>query len=1306
MPPDEIPTMTEDEYNQLLQQEDNSSAFDSIPTVTEDEYNALASQPEDYTTTLARDTSWADSIPEQDNWYTPLKTLGWKSAASIADSVGGLSQALGDQLGADAISDFGRRRREESAIARAYADAISGYNDGDLGQRVTDVIGGALPVAASLPLGGSAALASMGLQAAGSKYGALRDIEDPATGEPQIDPTTALTDAALSGGFTAATGAIPLGFLGKSTGPLLSRYLQDTAKFGAANVPISAVQTAGDAMIDDAVAGLGTDLPTLEERVARAAGDSLITAPLFGAMGAYSSRPGAGVDAEALGARLKEKFLSQPQKFDGDSFEPPKPPEPLRELPEQTQANPERPPEPPDALPLPEANPVVSVTKPIKAPNSETSSFPDPVKDAEPEVVIEVQTNRAQERVPSEPLENAPTPWRILRDMAEELAPQLKVSELDPTQKWFQGQVYGKDVPLVSSSLAWLRRTSMPRTISKKFPEASRLYEGGRREVEGEAMVSQQMTEMLRPYFKADNPALVDAYIGQVGEITKQFQRERSAATKRLRDVMREANDLASGRIQFDGTPEQVKQYAAEVTAKAQAELDALERRTTPRDSEEVMRAEGLTENDRQAVLAHRTAMNYAAEHLREVFKLQGRKIKNPDTKKQYDADVDEYVNGLLNTNYFPAARSGAAWAAVARDKDGNVIWRVDSNSKYEARQQARAFMLKNKGAKVEMLEKPQIDPDAFPDMPANLAEAIKSFRPEKWTEAAQQRPPMGFTKHLIEAQKIPGYDPNIRMSTIDYVLGLSKYYGRQQAKAVLDDLVSNLPEGSAIRGYAQRYADTQLVKPEYKSTKALLKFQNFMKLALVPTSALINTTQTLTTTFPKLEGELIKAYGAAGAMKQSPKVWAQVTGEAFAYLADRTGGKMVGAKTRKLAPELFRDLDEAAKIGIFEAEGLRELYNLKQKIKGTPTAADSLMFMFSTAERANRVIAFLAGRAAGKARGIEGKDLFSYAKDFVQETQFDQTIANRPPALSHGIPRVLTQYRPFQLNYLRFLRNNFNAKDLPVVGLSMAAMLGLGGALALPFAPDMKRTAESLGMSPIRSFRRFIGDEKWADRLLYGLPMDAGVSISGAVSPGEFTVSDVTGRGLVKLLGPTADYFVNQIPKAYEAYTTQNDPYIAAEIAGPRFMRGPLKNFRARQEGVLRNYQGSPLLTDLTGTDQAALAVGATPSRLQKEREIDSETFRLLNRAKSKPRDYNSLVAEALDKGDGKSLRELLLEIQSWNQSHSPAEQIQLNNGQIKDDFISRKSRYAGAFRGMPKKAREEYLQMLAEYGKSPLGD
>lgn len=228
-----------------------------------------------------------------------------KAASSLGDAYAGLAL-----MGADfkesnpflsqvvrsnfpALSLFLDQDREAAEGKQQSSRRLSSEVDANLGldpqgfpKQALDVVGQTIPAALSFLGGPLGAATYLGASSTGQKYGALDDMPDLSFGEKALD-------AGLTGATNAALSYVPLSFLGKSVGSLPSRIAKETAKVGAANVALSPAQVISNSVIDRAVAGIPTSPEQLTDRLGTAAVDSLITAPIFGAMGALAGRPGA-----------------------------------------------------------------------------------------------------------------------------------------------------------------------------------------------------------------------------------------------------------------------------------------------------------------------------------------------------------------------------------------------------------------------------------------------------------------------------------------------------------------------------------------------------------------------------------------------------------------------------------------------------------------------------------------------------------------------------------------------------------------------------------------------------------------------------------------------------------------------------------------------------------------------------------------------------------------------------------------------------------------------------------------------------
>lgn len=270
-------------------------------------------------------SEWED-VPSSAGVLDYLGAAGQRAYSNLLDTSAGVQFALGDAaqgisdytgLPLGGLADMLRTRGTESKdlSTELNQDIDETLPDG-LGKRIVDVAGGALPAVAALPLGPLVAASTIGAQSAGRKYSALRNPEGP-----QASGLAAAASALGSGGVDAATSAIPLGFVGTSTGPLLRRWLLESAKIGAGNAAITPLQVAGNAAVDAATLGQPIDAMELGAQTRRGVEDSFISAPVWGLMGATAgSRRAPQQDVPVYSA---DDMLSQ---MATDS--PPPPPQP------------------------------------------------------------------------------------------------------------------------------------------------------------------------------------------------------------------------------------------------------------------------------------------------------------------------------------------------------------------------------------------------------------------------------------------------------------------------------------------------------------------------------------------------------------------------------------------------------------------------------------------------------------------------------------------------------------------------------------------------------------------------------------------------------------------------------------------------------------------------------------------------------------------------------------------------------------------------------------------------------------------
>lgn len=247
-------------------------------------------------------SEWED-VPSDAGFVDYLKGAG-KSALSgliragsgaeqmISDAFSGIENYTGIPLPNELIGSNATESR--SYAAQLDQDINKSLPDG-IAKRATQVIGGSLPAMATLLSGNPILTATtIGLSSAADKYSQLRD-------KNAEEPLTAGANALGTGAVNALTSAIPLKFIGTSQGPLLRRWLLESAKVGAGNAAISPLQVGGNALVDTATLDKAPSVEDVGGQTRQAVEDALITAPLWGLMGAVGGNRSGDKNPKAPG---------------------------------------------------------------------------------------------------------------------------------------------------------------------------------------------------------------------------------------------------------------------------------------------------------------------------------------------------------------------------------------------------------------------------------------------------------------------------------------------------------------------------------------------------------------------------------------------------------------------------------------------------------------------------------------------------------------------------------------------------------------------------------------------------------------------------------------------------------------------------------------------------------------------------------------------------------------------------------------------------------------------------------------------
>ena len=698
-----------------------------------------------------------------------------------------------------------------------------------------------------------------------------------------------------------------------------------------------------------------------------------------------------------------------------------------------------------------------------------------------------------------------------------------------------------------------------------------------------------------------------------------------------------------------------------------------------------LMKNLGLLEEDVAAYQAVRKTMIHFTEKIREALKADVprfiQKSVNGDfeveadalTLEKYHQRVDALADELAAGYYVPATRFGKLIVQVDDYVDKSAPYGEQDKKGWfslhetEAERQATIKMLSEQG-----YTKKQIVSDTLKDtnvegidmLPTDIIERARDLGivPEVGEEdlmvtvdVKKLDEPTGFRGKLTKAKLVPGFTQNLERAINDYALGASYWHAnKMQAKEfrmALDDIKfggnvkigSIFTEGKDAKGrkraiqklsvdnkkiinknlYDRAKEDIEYVR---KGTEEFQQLRQFMAMWFLsrPVTALVNGTQTFTMTLP----EAIHHLGA--------RKGAKAAGVGFLRLTNLQKKKLSKEQLSQAQQELSDGLDLAVKEGLVSAEALkamtgqaagkRKLGKISSKVPilGGKDLADAPLLLFSETEKLNRMVAFAIGFEVANKKKLKGAERQKFAEDFVRETQFDYSKANRPP-ISRGYAAPLFAFRLFPFFQLRWLRNRLSDKDYKAVGTHLAMQLLLGGITAMPLIKDPLKLLEMSGLNPKALIREFLGSfsdsEGLEDMLIYGLAgvgtlMDEVESLNiipgAGIKPEDipfwdtikdtFKAANISSSLAAPELAPDIEYgigaaLIKTILGSLSAFGTSQaryqyyldsglPPEIAREVLHPPILHKGLETNRWAREGELRMASGT-LKKELSPVEQ-----------------------------------------------------------------------------------------------------------------------
>jgi adenine/guanine phosphoribosyltransferase-like PRPP-binding protein len=503
--------------------------------------------------------------------------------------------------------------------------------------------------------------------------------------------------------------------------------------------------------------------------------------------------------------------------------------------------------------------------------------------------------------------------------------------------------------------------------------------------------------------------------------------------------------------------------------------------------------------------------------------------------------------------------------------------------------------------------------------------------------KAIDQRSAM---KRMIERVGYPGYSADVRRVLATFVTSNARLAAKNLHYSNMLEAVENIPrEKGDVRDEAVKLVKyVQEPVEEAPKIRGLL-FSQFIGGSVA--SAIVNTTQTLTMTYPYLSqfsnpGKAAKT--VLSAMKQAM-------------------GNVKG--------ELGDDLAKAEQLGIVSPQEIHNLNAESMKTFGSHPVVQKAMFLwgslFSLAEQYNRRVAFIS--AWNTAKELGNADPFHFAVKAVEETQGVYNKGNRPDWARGALGATLFTFKQFSIQYLEFL-TRLPAREK---ALALAILMLSAGAEGMPFADDIDDVIDTIAERMGYNFnskqqkRRFLGamlGDGASDFLLRGVSTLPGMPIDVAGRMGMANLIPGTGmlRKDVKDHMQDVMEFAGPLGSAVQSATK-------GEFL-PTSIKNLVKAADMFQTGQYRDSKGRKVI-DTDAVDATWKAIGFQPAEVAKNTLSDRLVQQSIAMVKQTSAELADEMANARLEGDAEKYQAARDKLKQWNEDN-PESPITINAAQI----------------------------------------
>ena len=515
--------------------------------------------------------------------------------------------------------------------------------------------------------------------------------------------------------------------------------------------------------------------------------------------------------------------------------------------------------------------------------------------------------------------------------------------------------------------------------------------------------------------------------------------------------------------------------------------------------------------------------------------------------------------------------------------------------------------------------------------------------------------------KRLIHRKKMPGFAADPQRVLASFITSNAKASAKNIHLGDMVKAITDIPKakGDVLDEAVNLYNYVQNPSEKGAAIRGLL-FTWYLGGSVA--SAMVNLTQTLTTTTPYLH-QFGETQQVARIMAKAMKLAALKSGAIGGDLGKAL--KLAGEEGVTEPQELHMLYGESMRTGIIQSQLLRPL----TKAWGS---------LFSLAESYNRRVAFIA--AYTLAKETNKPDAFAFAAKAVNDTQFIYNKSARPNWSRSTVGSMVFTFKTFSINYLEFLKQLPPKERLIALGI----LIVLSGLSGLPGDDDADDIIDSIGQglgynTNTKSWKQsalsdMVGKTA-ANYMLHGISAGLPVDLSqrlgaGNLIPGSalFKRSETNKtRDIAEFVGPVGGLFTKGMDAFDAAQTRQglgNKLSAVGKAIVPKAISDAWQGLDMLQSGQYKDVRGKKVV-NTDATDALFKAIGLQPSSVAEQRRAERYLAQDVQLTKSVESDIAGLWAQGLNEKDQDKVKEAQSLLKDWNDKNHDTP-IRISHSQI----------------------------------------